>query len=118
MDFKYNKSQCRDGMEKPCLENLLASVRCDMIVKKEIEELKNEIVKRELKLEEIADARSQIFTIHEQLHNETQLPLWSPFLGESIGKNLSVSRAVKRRLPPHTTAAVACWWERTLQKTR
>ena len=46
-----------------------------MIVTKEIEELKNEIVKRELKPEEIADARSQIFTIYEQLHNETQLPL-------------------------------------------
>ena len=81
MEFHFNKRECRDGMEDSCLKNLVVAVWCESIVKEEIQELKkkieeckNEISRRELKLQEIADARIQILTIHEDLYNETQLP--------------------------------------------
>ena len=99
MNFKFNKNECRDGMEKACLENLLEAVRSESILKREIDNLKNEIIKRELKLRDVADARAQIFKIHEELHNETQLP-WSPCVDVSIGQNGRVPEAEPRRRPP------------------
>ena len=99
MDFKFNKNECRDGMEKACLQNLLDGVRSESILKKEIADLKIQIIKRELKLAEIADARGEIYKIHEELHNETQLP-WSPSLDESIMRNAELPAAEPRRRPP------------------
>ena len=80
-------------LERPCTRDMC-------LLKKEIVVFKNEIVKRESKLEEIEDARTQIFTIHHQVHNETQLP-YSLFLGEIIRQNPGVSRAKKEHYPPY-----------------
>ena len=60
-------------------------------IEKKNRDLKDEIAKGELKLQEIADVRSMVHQIHEQLHNEAQF-LWSPTLNGPVAENPTCQR--------------------------